>query len=79
MDEHGEHRYLRGSGRRIVIPYVHGRDECCIIVCLLKSGLSLLKKSLRILMSAQPFIAQGLAVTLRPRPDRWPRDSCSPT
>jgi hypothetical protein len=27
MDEHGEHPDLRGSSRRSVIPYVHGRME----------------------------------------------------
>jgi hypothetical protein len=27
MDEHSEHEELRGSGRRSVIPYVHGRTE----------------------------------------------------
>jgi hypothetical protein len=46
MDEHGELKELRGSGRRRVIPYVHERDECCIAVCLLKSKLSLLEESL---------------------------------
>jgi hypothetical protein len=41
-NEYGEHRDLCGLGHRGVIPYVHGRDECCIVVCLLKSRLSLL-------------------------------------
>jgi hypothetical protein len=27
MDEHGGHKDLHGSGRRSVIPYVHGRTE----------------------------------------------------
>jgi hypothetical protein len=27
MDERGGHEDLRGSGRRSVIPYVHGRTE----------------------------------------------------
>jgi hypothetical protein len=27
MDERGGHQDLRGSGRRSVIPYVHGRIE----------------------------------------------------
>jgi hypothetical protein len=27
MDERGGHKDLRGSGRRSVIPYVHGRTE----------------------------------------------------
>jgi hypothetical protein len=60
MDEHGEHRDLHGSGCRSVIPYVHERVGSCIAVYLLKSRLSLLEVSLRILTSAQPFIAQGL-------------------
>jgi hypothetical protein len=59
MDEHSEHQDLRGLGRRSIIPYVHRRDEYCVAVCLLKSRLSLLEVSLRILTSAQPFIAQG--------------------
>jgi hypothetical protein len=29
MNEHGEHRDLRGLSHRSVIPYVH-RSECCI-------------------------------------------------
>jgi hypothetical protein len=62
MDEHGEHRDLHGLDRRSIIPYVHGRDECCIVVCLIKSGLSLPNKSMGILMSTQPFIAQGLGI-----------------
>jgi hypothetical protein len=60
MDEHDEHKDLHRSGRRSVIPYVHGRDGCCIVVCLLKSRLSLLEVCLPILTSTQPFIAQGL-------------------
>jgi hypothetical protein len=59
IDEHDEHKYLCGSCRRSIIPYVHGGDECCIVVCLLKSRLSLLEVSLRILTSTRPFIAQG--------------------
>jgi hypothetical protein len=27
MDEHGGHEDLRGSDRRSVIPYVHGRTD----------------------------------------------------
>jgi hypothetical protein len=34
MEEHGGHEDLRGSGRRSVIPYVHGK-MCCIVVCAL--------------------------------------------
>jgi hypothetical protein len=51
---------LRNMGRRSVIPYLHGRVGSCIAVYLLKSRLSLLEVSLRILTSAQPFIAQAL-------------------
>jgi hypothetical protein len=47
MDEHDKHRDLRGLGHWSVIPHIHGRDECYIVVCLLKSMLSLLKKSLQ--------------------------------
>jgi hypothetical protein len=46
MDEHSEHKDLCGSGHQSVIPYIHRRDGCCIIVCLLKSRLSLLEVSL---------------------------------
>jgi hypothetical protein len=59
IDEHDEHKYLCGSCHRSIIPYVHGGDECCIVVCLLKSRLSLLEVSLMILTFARPFIAQG--------------------
>jgi hypothetical protein len=59
-DEHGKHKDLRGLGRRRVIPYVHERDGCCIVVCLLKSRLSSLQVGLPILTPAQPFIAQSL-------------------
>jgi hypothetical protein len=41
MDEHGEHQDLHSSGHQNVIPYIHGRDECCIAMCILKSRLSL--------------------------------------
>jgi hypothetical protein len=40
MDELSEHRDLRGSGRRSVICYIHG-EGCVVLLCLLKSGLSL--------------------------------------
>jgi hypothetical protein len=51
MDERGKHQNLRGSGHRSVIPYVNGRTE---LYC---SSLQL----------PEHFIAQGRAVTLRPR------------
>jgi hypothetical protein len=61
MDEHDKHRDLCGLDRS-VIPYLHCRDECCIVVCLVKSGLSLPNRSMGILMPTQPFIAQGLGI-----------------
>jgi hypothetical protein len=64
-------------GRQSIIPYIHGRDGCCIVVCLLKSRLGLLEVSLvwswsskehvRIRCLPDPFIAQGQVVTLRYR------------
>jgi hypothetical protein len=64
MDERGRYEDLRGSDRRSVIPYVHGRT----IVVLLKPALpesaflsTLVKRHL-----PEPFIAQGRTVTLRP-------------
>jgi hypothetical protein len=35
QDGHGGHEDLRGSGRRSVIPYVHG-ESCCIAVCVVQ-------------------------------------------
>jgi hypothetical protein len=64
MDEHGGYEDLRGSGRRSVIPYVHGRAElyCTSLPCL-----SLLFSSAPVKWRPpEPFIAQGQAVTLRP-------------
>jgi hypothetical protein len=63
MDERGGHEDLRGSGRRSVIPYVHGRTE---LYCSSLPYLSLpicpppVKRRL-----PEPFIAQGRTVTLR--------------
>jgi hypothetical protein len=31
IDEHGEHQDLHGSGRRSVIPYVHGRMRVVLL------------------------------------------------
>jgi hypothetical protein len=64
MDERGGHEDLRGSGRRSVIPYVHGR----IGVVLLKSALpepafSSAPEKWRL---PEPFITQGRAVTMSP-------------
>jgi hypothetical protein len=60
IDEHSGHEDLRDSGRRSVIPYVHGRTELycsrlpCLFICPEKWHLP------------EPFIAQGRAVTTSP-------------
>jgi hypothetical protein len=41
MDEHGEHQDLHSSYRQSIIPCVHGRDEFYIVMCMLKSMMSL--------------------------------------
>jgi hypothetical protein len=64
MDECDGHKDLRGSGRRSVIPYIHGRTK---LYCSILPYLSLpifpppVKRHL-----PEPFIVQGRAVTLRP-------------
>jgi hypothetical protein len=72
MDERGGHEDLCGSGRRSVIPYVHGRTElyCSSLPCL---SLPFSSAALTDLFSTplkrrlpEPFIAQSRAVTLRP-------------
>jgi hypothetical protein len=71
MDEHSGLKDLRGSGRRSVIPYVHGRTE---LYC------SSLYESEPFFFSTpwkwrppEPFIAQDRVVYNEPsRPDRWP-------
>jgi hypothetical protein len=69
MDERDEHEDLRGSGRRIVIPYVHERTE------LYYSRLYELEAAyLSVNLFSTPvtrclpglFIAQGRVVTMRP-------------
>jgi hypothetical protein len=65
MDERGGHKDLRGSGHRSVIPYVHGRTEiyCSSLPCLsLPFSSAPVKWRL-----PKPFIAQGRAITLRPK------------
>jgi hypothetical protein len=47
MKEHGAHRDLRGSGRRSVIPYVHGRMGIALLCVLFNSRVELALKSLR--------------------------------
>jgi hypothetical protein len=42
MHEMDKHESLHGSGRRSVIPYVHGEElYCCVCVMLLKVELNL--------------------------------------
>jgi hypothetical protein len=64
MDEHGEHEDLRGSGRRSVIPYIHGRTE----VVLLKPALfePAFLSALEKWRLPEPFIVQGRTVTMSP-------------
>jgi hypothetical protein len=65
MDEHSGHEDLRGSGRWSVISYIHERMElyCSSVPCLsLFFFLTPVKWCL-----PEPFIAQGRAVTIRPR------------
>jgi hypothetical protein len=76
MDEHGEQQDLRGSGRRSVIPYVHGR-----------TGVVLLKRwpfsrlpcvTLRVLTPVVPFYNTRLLWShCTPGPDRWPQGGCT--
>jgi hypothetical protein len=73
MDERGGHEDLRGSGRRNVISYVHGRTElyCSNLSCL---GLPICPPLNRPICRpipvkrrmSEPFIAQGWTVRLRP-------------
>jgi hypothetical protein len=68
MDERGGHEDLHGSGRRSIIPYVHGRTELyysslpCLSLIFFPASLSTPVKW-RLLES---FIAQGRAVTISP-------------
>jgi hypothetical protein len=63
MDERGGHEDLRGSGRRSVITYIHGRTDlyCSSLPCL-SLPFSSAPVKWRLL---KPFIAQGRVVTLR--------------
>jgi hypothetical protein len=65
MDKRGGHKDLCGLGRRSVIPYIHRRTE---LYCSSKPYLSLpfLSAPMKRRMP-EPIIAQGQAVTLRPR------------
>jgi hypothetical protein len=63
IDERGGHEDLRGSGRRSVISYVHGRMElyCSSLPCLSLPFLSAPVKRRFLKL----FITQGRAITLR--------------
>jgi hypothetical protein len=56
MEKHGGHEDLRGSGRRNVIPYIHGR-VCCIAVC--ARAVQAMSLTCLNLTPAPPFVAQG--------------------
>jgi hypothetical protein len=58
MDEHGEHQNLRGSDRRSIIPYVHGRMRVVLLKRWLFSRLPCV--ALRVLMSGVAFYSTKL-------------------
>jgi hypothetical protein len=69
MYEHGGHEDLRGSDRRSVIPYVHGRTELYCSNLYEQEHFSptmnlFLTHVKRCLLG--PFITQGRVVTMRP-------------
>jgi hypothetical protein len=64
IDERGGHEGLHGSGRRSVIPYVHRRTGVVLLKPALEPAFSRRPVKRRL---PEPFIAQGRAVTLRPR------------
>jgi hypothetical protein len=66
MDERGGHKDLCGLDHRSVIPYIHGTTKlyCSSLPCLSLSFLPPPPMKRRL---PEPFIAQGRAVTLRPR------------
>jgi hypothetical protein len=72
IDEYGGHEDLCGSGRRSVIPYVHGRTGlyCSSLPCLCEPEPYLFPAVGRPTpvkwRLPDPFIAQGRAVTFRP-------------
>jgi hypothetical protein len=61
VDERGGHEDLRGSVRRIIIPYAHGRTElyCSSLSCLSVPFHMSVKRHL-----SEPFIAQGWTVIM---------------
>jgi hypothetical protein len=58
MYEHCEHQDLCGSGRWIMIPYVHGRIRVVLLKCRLFSRLSCV--ALRVLMPVVAFYSTRL-------------------
>jgi hypothetical protein len=58
MDEHGEHQNLRGSDRRSIIPYVHGRMRVVLLKRWLFSQLPCV--ALRVLTSGVAFYSTKL-------------------
>jgi hypothetical protein len=63
MDERGGHEDLHGSGRRSVIPYVHGRSELYCSSLYEPEPFLFSTPMKRCLLS--PFIAQDQVVTMR--------------
>jgi hypothetical protein len=64
IDECGGHEDLYGSGRRSIIPYVHGRTELyCSSLPYPSQPFSSTPVKWRL---PEPFIAQGRTVILRP-------------
>jgi hypothetical protein len=73
MDEHGGHKDLRGSGRRSVIPYVHGTTELYCSSLYEPESAYLFVGLDRPIFSTpvkrclpRPIIAQGQVITMRP-------------
>jgi hypothetical protein len=63
INEHDGHEDLRGSGRRSVIPYVHGRTKVVLFKSVLSEpAFSSVHVKRRL---PEPFIAQDRPVTLR--------------
>jgi hypothetical protein len=72
MDEHSGLEDLRDSGRRSVIPYVHGRTELYYLS--LHEFEPFLFSTPRKWRPPEPFIAHGQVVYNEPpRADRWPQ------
>jgi hypothetical protein len=64
MDERSGYEDLRGSGRRSVIPYIHGRTEVVLLKpALFEPAFLSAPEKWRL---PEPFIAQGRTVTMSP-------------